>query len=50
MIKRLKELFVEIHRRPMSEQKEILEKTFTDWMVPYGVEQIDDVIVIGIRI
>jgi serine phosphatase RsbU (regulator of sigma subunit) len=50
MIKRLKELFLEIHSKPMSEQKEILEKTFYDWIVPYGADQIDDVIVIGIRV
>lgn len=50
MTKRLKELFLEIHHKPMQQQKEILEKTFYDWTVPYGAEQIDDVIVIGLRI
>lgn len=50
MIKRLKELFLEIHEKPMDEQKAILEKTFYDWIVPYGSDQIDDVIVIGIRV
>jgi serine phosphatase RsbU (regulator of sigma subunit) len=50
MIKKLKELFVEIHKKPLNEQKKILEKAFNDWTEPYGVEQIDDVLVIGIRI
>lgn len=50
MVKRLKELFLEIHREPMSRQKEILDQTFHDWTVPYDAHQIDDVIVIGIRV
>ncbi|MCK4920950.1 MAG: SpoIIE family protein phosphatase [Bacteroidales bacterium] len=50
MIKKMKELLVEIHQKPMGEQKEILEKAFYDWTVPYDTEQVDDIIVIGIRI
>jgi len=50
MIKKLKELFIEIHNKPMEEQKSILKKAFYDWIVPYNVEQIDDIIVIGVRI
>lgn len=50
MIKKLKELFLEIYQKPMDEQKHILEKAFFDWIIPYGAEQIDDVIVIGVRI
>jgi len=50
MIKKLKELFVEISKKSMDEQKEILRTTFFDWMKTGGTEQIDDVIVIGIRI
>ncbi len=50
MIKKLKELFLEIHPKPMDEQKKILEKSFYDWIVPFDAEQVDDVIVIGIRI
>ncbi|MFC2081140.1 SpoIIE family protein phosphatase [Bacteroidota bacterium] len=50
MIKKMKELLLEIHQKPMEEQKEILERTFNDWIVPYNTEQIDDVIVIGVRI
>lgn len=50
MARKLKELLLEIHRKPMAEQKKILEKTFFDWINPGNAEQIDDVIVIGIRI
>lgn len=49
MIKRLKELFLEIHQKPMDEQKTILHHTFIDW-ISYETEQIDDVIVIGVRV
>jgi serine phosphatase RsbU (regulator of sigma subunit)/ligand-binding sensor domain-containing protein len=48
MVRKLKELFLEIHQRPMEEQKEVLHRTFRDWTV--SSQQIDDVIVIGIRI
>lgn len=50
MIKKMKELLLEIHQKPMEEQKEILEKAFHDWTVPYNEEQIDDIIIIGVRI
>lgn len=49
MIKRLKELFLEIHQKPMEEQRTILHRTFFEW-ISYDSEQIDDVIVTGIRI
>jgi len=32
MIKRLKELFIEIHQKPMEEQRTILHRTFFDWI------------------
>lgn len=50
MIKNMKELFLEIHNKPMEEQKSILYQAFQDWTVPHGAAQIDDVIVIGIRV
>ena len=50
MIKRMKELLLENHKKPMEEQKKILHKAFRDWIEPYNTEQIDDVILIGIRI
>lgn len=48
MSKNFKELLLSIHQKPMAEQREILNKTFDDWRGT--IEQIDDVIVIGVRI
>ena len=48
LYKRFKELLVEISDRPMSEQKELLKSAFESWRGP--LEQVDDVLVIGIRI
>jgi serine phosphatase RsbU (regulator of sigma subunit)/ligand-binding sensor domain-containing protein len=50
MVKNLKDLFLEIHQLPMPEQKKILKKTFYDWIEPYNCEQVDDVLIIGVRI
>jgi serine phosphatase RsbU (regulator of sigma subunit)/ligand-binding sensor domain-containing protein len=50
MAKRLKDLFLQIAQKPMNEQKEILMNTLFDWMKTGGTEQIDDIIVIGVRI
>ena len=48
MIKNLKNLFLEIHTKPMSEQRDILDKTLSDW---HGDSpRIDDVVVMGVRI
>lgn len=44
----LKEKLLAIHSLPMNEQKEKLEKIFDDWRG--NLEQVDDVLVIGIRI
>jgi serine phosphatase RsbU (regulator of sigma subunit) len=46
--KRLRELFLDIHRLPMSEQKEKVTKTTSDWQG--NLEQIDDMLVIGIKL
>ena len=45
--KLFQELLLANHHRSMTEQKEILEKTFDDWK--RGFDQIDDVLVMGIR-
>jgi serine phosphatase RsbU (regulator of sigma subunit) len=50
MATKLKDLLLRIHQKPMAEQKKILEKTFFEWIIPYNAEQVDDVIVIGVRI
>ncbi len=49
MIKNMKTMFLENHKKPMKEQKEIMEKTIVDWMGDQ-YEAIDDIIVMGIRI
>ncbi|PKP39350.1 MAG: hypothetical protein CVT98_02110, partial [Bacteroidetes bacterium HGW-Bacteroidetes-15] len=48
MIKNLKEMFLEIHKKPMAEQKEILLNTLLDWQG--DTSRIDDIVVMGLRI
>lgn len=48
MIKKFRELLLNIHSEPMMEQKEILNQVLDDWRG--DVDQIDDILVIGIRI
>jgi serine phosphatase RsbU (regulator of sigma subunit) len=45
--KRFYDLLIEIHKKPMAEQKKILEDSLNEWMD--GGEQIDDITVMGIR-
>ena len=47
--KNLRDLLLKIHEQPMSEQKEILEKTFKDWCGS-DEKQVDDVVVFGVRV
>ena len=49
MNRRLRELLLEIHQRPMSEQKEILNMVYEEWRGP-AENQTDDVVVMGVRI
>jgi serine phosphatase RsbU (regulator of sigma subunit) len=44
----LKEILMGIHQQPMQDQKRILEKSFEDWKG--DIEQVDDVMLIGIRL
>jgi len=46
--KNLKHLLLSIHKKPMAEQNEILEKTFNDWKG--DIDQVDDVLLMGFRI
>ena len=48
MSKPFKALLMSMQNKPMAEQKEILNKTFDDWRGE--IAQIDDVIIIGVRI
>lgn len=43
-----KKLLLSIQKQPMQEQKHILEETFNSWREK--LEQVDDILVIGIRI
>ena len=44
---KLKELLLEIYKKPMQEQKIILDQKITEWMG--SRRQIDDILVIGFR-
>ncbi len=46
--KQLQDIVMANAQKPMREQKSILESTFSEWMG--GLEQIDDVLVIGIKV
>jgi serine phosphatase RsbU (regulator of sigma subunit) len=46
--KRFKNLLLEIHQKPMEEQKSILRKTINEWTK--NTRQIDDILVIGLKI
>lgn len=48
MTKQFKQLLLDIHKKPMEEQHNILNTRFDDWRG--DIEPIDDVIVIGVRI
>ena len=45
--RKFKELLMEIHQKPLKEQKDILEEKNYEWK--RDVEQIDDILVMGIR-
>jgi serine phosphatase RsbU (regulator of sigma subunit) len=46
-VKKLGELLLEIHRKPLEEQHKILNSAFEAWK--NKLEQVDDVCIIGIR-
>jgi hypothetical protein len=48
MSKNFKNLLLEIHDRTMHDQKDILDKTLSDWMGENS--QMDDILVIGARV
>jgi len=48
MVANLQRALAEISQKPMKEQYEHLQKIFTDWRGVY--EQVDDVLVIGVRV
>jgi serine phosphatase RsbU (regulator of sigma subunit)/ligand-binding sensor domain-containing protein len=46
--KRILDIFLQNHQKPMQEQCLILEEMLTDWM--QGYDQVDDILVIGIHL
>ncbi len=48
MIKQFQSLIIEIHQKPLDEQKQILNNTFDNWKG--NLEQVDDILVIGFKI
>ena len=46
--KKFKEILLEVHKEPMETQKDIINKYLEDWMG--DGEQVDDILVIGIKI
>lgn len=48
MYKNFRNLLIDIHQKPMEEQHNLLLKAFEDWKG--GIEQIDDVCIIGVRV
>jgi serine phosphatase RsbU (regulator of sigma subunit)/Tfp pilus assembly protein PilF len=46
--RQLEELLLSIHKQPMNIQKDILERAFVKWKG--NLEQVDDVLVIGVRV
>ncbi|MBE9468882.1 MAG: SpoIIE family protein phosphatase [Bacteroidetes bacterium] len=48
MSKKFKQLLTEINNKPMSEQHDILDSTIDNWRG--DIEQIDDIIIIGLKI
>ncbi|WP_250632637.1 SpoIIE family protein phosphatase [Rhodoflexus caldus] len=49
-IRRLRELILEIHSRPMAEQKDIFIEKLQDWQEQTMQKQLDDIMMIGIRL
>lgn len=50
MLKRLRNLFLEIHTKPMEEQKQILDERLEEWIQQGEEKQLDDILVIGVKI
>ncbi|MDQ3048235.1 MAG: SpoIIE family protein phosphatase, partial [Bacteroidota bacterium] len=46
--KPLEQLLIDIHLKPLAEQKEILDSTIESWRGT--LEQVDDILIIGIKV
>jgi serine phosphatase RsbU (regulator of sigma subunit) len=47
--KRFRQILMDVHAKPMKEQKQLLNDYIVDWMGPIN-NQIDDILIFGIRI
>jgi len=52
MKKNMRQLLLDIHQKPFSEQRDLLDKTIEDWKNHPGgkTDQMDDILVIGFRV
>lgn len=50
MLKRLRNLLLEIHKKPMEEQKQLLNQKLEEWMQQGEEKQLDDILVIGVKV
>lgn len=50
MYRRFRNILTDIHNKPMEDQNKILDETIENWMSESNQEQLDDILVIGIRI
>lgn len=50
MIKQFKEILLQIHHLPLAQQQQTLEIIHQDWKMQCQSEQVDDILVIGIKI
>ena len=48
LYKHFRDTLLEVHKKSMPEQHDYLKQQIEDWQGPY--EQVDDILVIGIRI
>jgi serine phosphatase RsbU (regulator of sigma subunit)/Tfp pilus assembly protein PilF len=48
MIKKFKDKLLDLHKKPMNQQKKELEETLENWMA--NTRQVDDILVMGIRL
>ena len=48
MAKHFRDLLISVHKNPIANQKEILNKTIEEWRGQ--LDQVDDILVIGVKI